>query len=278
MDKVFDQMMARYEMVHTQDRLNALHEVMHQVTLSALSRAGLFTKAAFYGGTCLRIFHQLPRFSEDMDFSLLQKDSSFKLEDYFDAIYDEFKAMGRDIQINKKVKKGDSNIESAFLKDNTEIVNVSFQTERSIKIKLEVDINPPLGFTTEYNLLLLPRSFMTRCFNLSGLFAGKIHALLFRNWRNRVKGRDWFDFEWYIRNNCPLDFQHLKARSLQSGYQGKDEFTQSVFHDLLKKRIAAVNFDLARQDVIPFIQNPNELEIWSNDYFLQLTESIHFEN
>jgi len=146
MNTVFDQMMSRYEIKTSDDRINATHEVMQQITLAGLYRGGFFNKAAFYGGTCLRIFHGLPRFSEDMDFTLLQKQDDFMLETYFDAIQNEFIALGREVVITKKNKTAQTNIESAFLKDNTEIYNVEFRTERTIKIKIEVDSNPSLNF------------------------------------------------------------------------------------------------------------------------------------
>ncbi len=153
---VFDQMMDRYAVTSEDDRRNALHEVMQQITLAGLYRADFFKNAAFYGGTCLRIFHELPRFSEDMDFSLLSQDNSFTLTPYFDAIQNEFYSFGRDVTITRKEKKKQTNVESAFLKDNTEIYSLKFASEKKIKIKIEVDINPPLGFETEQKLLLQP--------------------------------------------------------------------------------------------------------------------------
>jgi predicted nucleotidyltransferase component of viral defense system len=277
MSAVFDQMMSRYEIKTTGDKHNAVHEVMQQITLAALYRAGFFNKAAFYGGTCLRIFHDLPRFSEDMDFSLLEKDENFSLEGFFDTIMNEFRALGREVVISRKAKVTDTHIESAFLKDNSDIYNIEFQTQRSIKIKIEVDTNPPLGFNTEYKLLLLPFSFMTRCFNLSGLFAGKMHAFLFRNWKKRVKGRDWYDLEWYVRNEHKLNFSHLKERCIQSGHVEAEDFTLDGFTRLLKKRIRDANIDMVKADVGPFVRDANDLTIWSTDYFLNLVELIKFE-
>lgn len=277
MSAVFDQMMSRYEIKTTEDKHNAVHEVMQQITLAALYRAGFFNKAAFYGGTCLRIFHDLPRFSEDMDFSLLEKDENFSLEGFFDTIMNEFRALGREVVISRKAKVTDTHIESAFLKDNSDIYNIEFQTQRSIKIKIEVDTNPPLGFNTEYKLLLLPFSFMTRCFNLSGLFAGKMHAFLFRNWKKRVKGRDWYDLEWYVRNEHKLNFSHLKERCIQSGHVEAEDFTLDGFTRLLKKRIRDANIDMVKADVGPFVRDANDLTIWSTDYFLNLVELIKFE-
>ena len=270
---VFDQMTARYEIKSETDRRNAIQEVMQQIALAGLYRGGFFEKAAFYGGTCLRIFHSLQRFSEDMDFSLVAKTDTFNLEDYFAAIVAEFKAMGRDVIINRKIKGISRNIESAFLKDDTEMYDLAFQTERTIKIKIEVDINPPFGFGTEHKLLLQPFSFMTRCFTLPDLFAGKMHALLFRNWKSRVKGRDWYDFEWYVRNQVPLNFDHLNRRSVQFN---STEMSKQDFMDRLKSRLASTDINLIRQDVTPYVRDKKELEIWSNDYFLQLADMLKY--
>ena len=277
MADIFNQMLSRYDIKTREDRLNATHEVMQQVCLAGLNRAGFFENSAFYGGTCLRIFHGLPRFSEDMDFSLLNPDPNFKLENYFENIQSEFLAVGRNVTIEKKQKKIDTQIESAFLKDNTDIVNVRFQTEPSVKIKIEVDKNPPPKFKTEYKLLLLPFSFMTRCFTLPGLFAGKMHALLFRKWRNRVKGRDWYDFEWYIRNNIPLDFKHFKERTIQSEGSQFSDISQEQFKQLLIDKFETTKIENVKDDVRRFLMNPKELEIWSEDYFIQLLDFIQFE-
>ncbi|MDR2926758.1 MAG: nucleotidyl transferase AbiEii/AbiGii toxin family protein [Cytophagaceae bacterium] len=276
-NNVFDQMLSRYEVKTNDDYTNALHEVMQQTALAGLYRGGFFNKAAFYGGTCLRIFYGMQRFSEDMDFSLLQPDKDFKLENYFEYIVAEFKALGRDVVITKKEKKQQTNVESAFLKDDTAIYNLQFRTEKSAKIKIEVDVNPPSGFTTEHKLLLLPFSFMTRCYVLPDLYAGKMHALSFRAWKNRVKGRDWYDFEWYVRNNVALDFNHLCQRSYQLGSLKEGELTRDSFKQLLKDKIAKTNIEMVKNDVRPFIKNPSEMDIWSDNYFTQLVDMIRFE-
>ncbi len=276
MDSVFSQMLSRYQVKTSSDKLNATHEVMQQVALSGLYRAGFFSKAAFYGGTCLRVFHGLPRFSEDMDFSLLTKDKSFSIEEYFPAIQNEFLSLGRQVQISKKEKKQESQIESAILKDSNDLINVAFQAEPSVKIKIEVDKDPPLHFNTENKLLLLPFSFMTRCFDIPGLFAGKVHAFIYRNWKNRVKGRDWFDLEWYVRNGHTLDFDHLKARALQNGYTGKEEFSPELTIGLMKDRINKTLISRVIDDVKPFIKGTNDLDIWSTEYFLHIVDMIKF--
>ena len=268
-------MFARYSPTTKIEKQNATHEVMQEITLAGLYKAGFFDHAAFYGGTCLRIFHGLQRFSEDMDFSLLKADDNFRIENYFEAIIAEFKALGKEIVIQKKAKTTQRNVTSAFLKENTEIYDLQFTTEKQMKIKIEVDTQPPAGFSTEYRLLMLPFSFMTRCYTLSDLYAGKMHALLFRNWKNRVKGRDWYDFEWYIRNNITLNFNHLQERAKQINALNENEFTFDIFSKMLKERIEKTNIEAVKNDVRPFLRNPQETEIWSTEYFLQLTNMIH---
>jgi predicted nucleotidyltransferase component of viral defense system len=270
---IFEQMLAKYSSHTGEQRQNAIHEVMQEIALAGLYRGAFFDKVAFYGGTCLRIFHGLSRFSEDMDFSLVAKDDSFDLKSYFPAIVEEFKAVGRDVVITRKEKKADTKVESAFLKDDTEVYNLRFKTEKDIKIKIEVDINPPLGFSTEQKLLLMPFSFMTRCFTPPDLYAGKMHALLFRNWKTRVKGRDWYDFEWYVRHNVPLDFAHLQIRTKE--FNGVD-MDKTEFVSRLKDRLTTTHIDRVKRDVLPFIPNPKDLVIWSNDYFLQLADRINY--
>lgn len=273
MEDIFNMMLRQHNTGGEDGARNALYEVMQQIVLSGLYRGGFFNHAAFYGGTCLRIFHGMKRYSEDMDFSLLEKDTSFRLEDYFPAIIEEARLLGREITITKKNKKNFGKVESAFLKDNTDVYNLSFATERTLKIKIEVDTNPPLEFNTEQRLLMQPFSFTTRCFTLPDLYAGKMHALTFRQWKNRVKGRDWYDFEWYVRNQIPLDFNHLQVRAKE--FNGL-ELTKATFMDLLKERLATTDINSVKADVLPFIIDPHDLDIWSNDYFLQVAEMIKF--
>lgn len=274
MNDIFQNMLSAYDLSSDQAVRNATFEINQQVILAGLYQGGFFDKAAFYGGTCLRIFHGLQRFSEDMDFSLLKPDEKFDFTLYFQPIIDEFAAIGRTVDIKKKDKKNFGKVESAFLKDNTDVYDVSFQTEKSIKIKIEVDTKPPLQFSTEPKLLMEPRSFMTRCFTLPDLFAGKMHALVYRAWKNRVKGRDWYDFEWYVRNRVPLDFRHLQERIREFNGCVK---TKEEFLDDLRKRLATSDIKQVKSDVLPFVKTPRELDIWSNDYFLQVMDLMKFE-
>jgi len=272
---IFDDMVDALHPQTPQERTNAKHEVMQQITLAGLWRGGFFEHAAFYGGTCLRIFHNLRRFSEDMDFTLTKKDDSIHLENYFSQIQEAFKLTGRDVEIKKKDKTTFGKVESAFLKDNTDVYDITFQTEKTIKVKIELDTNPPLGFDTEQRLLFRPFSFQVRCVVLPDLFAGKMHALVFRNWKTRVKGRDWYDFEWYVGQRIPLDFDHLQKRihEFNGIVMSKEDFLVA-----LRERIVNTDMSMVRQDVVSFLYaDPRELDIWTNDYFLQLADLIVFK-
>ena len=264
----------------------AMREIMQEIALAGLQRAGFFEMAAFYGGTALRIFHQLDRFSEDLDFSLLSAEPDFSLAPYLEGMKKEFAALGIDVGVQSKKKTKTSNVDSAFLKSDTSWQEITLRSvvpqeksigsRASIKIKLEVDKKPPAGFSTEEKLLLKPFSFYTKCYTLPDLFAGKMHALLFRKWGTRVKGRDWYDFEWYVRSSIPLHLEHLALRANDSGDWKKTTMTQADFRKLLTDKIAAVNLDRVRDDVLPFIRDHEKLAIWSKPYFSDLAGKIKF--
>ena len=271
---IFDEMVAAYNPQNVTQKTNAQHQVMQQIVLAGLQKGGFFEHAAFYGGTCLRIFHGLPRFSEDMDFTLVEKNPAIHLENYFQPIREVFALTGKDVVITKKEKLHFGRVESAFLKEDTTAYDIAFQTEKTIKVKIELDTNPPLLFDTEQKLMMQPYSVMIRCLTLPDLFAGKMHALVFRNWKTRIKGRDWYDFEWYIRHNIPLHFAHLQERIREFNGQ---EVTRDEFMHLLRERLANANISQVKEDVLPFVNNPSELDIWSNEYFALLADRLIFK-
>ncbi|SDF81911.1 Nucleotidyl transferase AbiEii toxin, Type IV TA system [Mucilaginibacter pineti] len=272
-----------YKPANQQDAKDALREVMQEIALAGLSRAGFFEKAAFYGGTALRIFYGLDRFSEDLDFSLLTVDPEFSLSRYQDAIINEFSSLGMQVAIREKQKTNLTNIDSAFLKSETiwkELVLENIIPQNGINqvanitIKIEVDREPPLGFETEEKLLLRPVSFYVKCLTLPNLFAGKMHALLFRKWGTNVKGRDWYDMEWYIRKGIPLNLKHFVIRAKDSSDWDKDEITEAEFRELLKQKIDAVKMDYVVNDIRRFIKDPKVLDIWSPQYFHDLVSKL----
>jgi len=272
-----------YSPKNVQETEQALREIMQEIALAGLYRSNFFKHAAFYGGTALRIFHGLNRFSEDLDFSLLEKNDDFNLEPYFKAIIDEFEALGIKVSLTQKQKSSVSSIDSAFLKSDTLWSELIFETtipqinlsiKPIIKIKLEVDTRPPLGFETENKLLTKPFSFYVNCFTLPDLFAGKMHALLFRKWKNRVKGRDWYDLEWYLKNGTEINLVHFCQRALESGDWRDQTITLAQLLNLLNEKIESVDFKIIKEDIIRFIPNPEVLDIWSADYFKKLVGKI----
>jgi len=272
-----------YKPANQQEAKDGLREIMQEIALAGLFRAGFFEKAAFYGGTALRIFYDLDRFSEDLDFSLLAADTEFSLNKYLDAIIAEFNSLGMQITIREKEKTNKTNIESAFLKSETiwkelvleNIIPQSGLNEvTNIKIKIEVDREPPLGFETEEKLLLKPFSFYVKCLTLPNLFAGKMHALLFRKWGTNVKGRDWYDMEWYIRKGIKLNLTHFVIRARDSGDWDKEQMTEAEFRNLLSQKIDTVKMDYVVSDIRRFIRNPTVLDIWSPQYFHDLVSKL----
>ena len=264
----------------------ALREIMQEITLSALQRSGFFEKAAFYGGTALRLFYGLDRFSEDLDFSLVEGNTEFSLKPYLEGIITEFGALGMQVSVKEKIKTKQSNIDSAFLKSDTVWKELTLEgvvpqadigVHPSIQIKIEVDTHPPLGFETEEKLLLKPFSFYVKCFKLPDLFAGKMHALLFRKWKQRVKWRDWYDMEWYIRKGVPLNLDHFLTRAHNSGDWEEKTINQKKFMQLLEAKIEGISFRAVREDIVRFIRDDKVLEIWSVNYFKDLIAKLKFK-
>ena len=276
MKSIFDKIVEEFGAKTQVEHLNAVHEVMQQFALAGLARGGFFEKAAFYGGTALHLFYGLPRFSEDLDFSLLSEDETFNFEDYFDAIRNEFSLAGKDVSVEIKHKAiHPTAIESAFLKETSAVFDLGFTTQKQAKVKLEIDIKPPLKFTTEEKLLLQPSSCWVKVFTLDCLLAGKVHAALFRAWRNRVKGRDWYDLEWYIRNGVACNLRHLFERTKATSHDADLSSSEAVI-EAFRSRIDSIDFELAKNDVRPFLKDVSSLNIWSKEYFNALIDQMKF--
>ncbi|OHD13873.1 MAG: hypothetical protein A2Z96_07565 [Spirochaetes bacterium GWB1_48_6] len=275
-------MLERYQCRNNDERRQALKEIVQEIALIALDRAGFFTKAAFYGGTALRIFHGLDRYSEDLDFSLLQPDPSFAFGAYLKPVKDELGAYGLEMEVEQKQKTTITAVQSAFIKGGT-LINlmkissikppVSGVPENELlKIKLEVDTDPPDGAGYEVKYRLSPTPYSTRLYDLPSLFAGKIHALLCRNWKQRVKGRDFYDYLWYLSRNIPVNLSHLESRLVQSGHWTAGKLLdQPTLLRLLDERFSAVDWAQAKADILPYIKNPRVLELWSGDFFTAVT-------
>ncbi len=285
MHKALKSMLDKYNCRGMTDYTNALREILQEIALLGLWRGKFFEKAAFYGGTSLRILHGLDRFSEDMDFSLLNPSEEFDLSGYGEYILKEAQAFGFELKFDEVEKVYDSPVMSAFLKADTRKQMLQFETGEEIinvvpkgkilKIKIEIDTDPPADFKTETRYLLQPIPFSVRVYTLPDLFAGKMHAVLFRNWKSHVKGRDWYDLIWYAANYPELHLKHLESRMIQTGYweEGKN-LTEKIFRELLINRINSFRIDEARKEVQPFVKQPDDLNIWSKDFFTSLVRRI----
>lgn len=285
MNRSIEQMLKNYDVQNIYDKKNAMKEIIQEIVLCGLSRAGFFKEVAFYGGTALRIFYGLDRFSEDLDFSLLRKNTAFDLSSYFPQLQKEVSAFGLNLEISEKEKTKDSTIRSAFLKGNTkehlllfyagEPIAASIAKNEVIKIKFEVDVCPPSLATYEHRYRLLPIPYEVKLYDTPSLFAGKIHAVLCRAWQSRIKGRDLYDYVFYLSRGAKLNRQHLRKRLIDSGALPEEaECSLVEVKQMLKERFDTIDFVQAKRDVEPFIQDPSPLEVWSSSFFKQITESL----
>lgn len=285
MQNAVAQMLDRYDCRSSDDYVRALREILQEIALLGLWRSKFFEKAAFYGGIALRILYGLDRFSEDLDFSLLEPISDFNLAGYSTALEKELKAFGFDVRVEQKNKSLTTPVQSAFLKADTVnqllVIQADVEIARQIppgqviRIKLEVDTDPPGGFATENRYLLQPLPFSVRSYRLPDLFAGKMHALLCRRWQNQVKGRDWYDLVWYCARHPQLHLTHLEQRMRQSGHwSAEGPFTAEELRRHLEQAIEQLNVEQARSEVLPFVREPAALAVWSKDFFVDIMQRI----
>jgi predicted nucleotidyltransferase component of viral defense system len=284
-------MLEKYDLSTADKAYEALREILQEMVLLGLYRAGFFDRAVFYGGTALRILYGLDRFSEDLDFSLIEADASFDLGVYEASIVETLRSFG--FEVNFELKNQRNNVKSAFLKGNTaqHLLNIKAPDDvvaeygqgRLVKIKIEIDTQPPPNFQSEKKTQLLPAPFVINSMTLPSLFAGKIHAILCRNWSSRPKGRDWYDLVWYVSHSYGVDLIHLGARLIQScdwqkneGIKIEGEITKSLVLELLKKRINGLDIQSAKRDIEPFVADSAVLDIWSREFFHEIVERLEF--
>lgn len=260
-----------------------LREILQQTALLGLSRHQFFEHAAFYGGTALRILYGLDRYSEDLDFSLVKRNSNFDFSPFLNGMRKELIALGFDLDVNLKKKSVESAVASAFIKANTFSMILSItrksqniHPDQKIQIKLEVDTDPPpIELKYENKLVKNPFPFYVSTFQLPDLFAGKMHAMLCRPWQKRIKGRDWYDAIWYIQKGVSINLAHLIARMRQTGHLGTDELlTPDDLRERLRKKIDSIDWPTAKADVAPFIQDNRRLDIWSSQFFCDMMEHL----
>jgi predicted nucleotidyltransferase component of viral defense system len=277
-------MLDRYLCKNNDERRYALKEIVQEICLIGLGRAGFFSRAAFYGGTALRIFHDLGRFSEDLDFSLEAPDPSFDLSSYLPYVRDELAAWGFEMNVELRSKPRESAIQSAFIKGGTLVHLVKIASikppvtgvppNEQMKIKIEIDTNPPgcAGYEIKYGLSPIP--YMVRLYDLPSLFAGKIHALLYRSGENRVKGRDFFDYLWFLDRKVPVNGQNLEDRLRQSrNWEKSGALSLDSLLEILDDRFSKVDFGQAKADIVPFIKDSRAVELWDPDFFISISRS-----
>ena len=285
MNEAVKSMLAKYAPETGEKAIQALREILQEITLLGLSRAKFFEHGAFYGGSAMRILYGLNRFSEDLDFSLLAPNDPFNLHRYEEAVVRELQGFGFEAEFTPKKKTADSAIQSAFLKANTResllAIGVAqdlidrIPGNQKVKIKVEVDTDPPPHFSTEVHTLYTPIPFSVKAYSLEDLFAGKMHAVLFRRWESRVKGRDWYDLVWFVSRNARLNLTHLEHRMRATGGWNKDsDLSEAEFRSLCQTRIESLDVVGARRDVEVFLHDPRSIELWSRDFFTEVVQRI----
>lgn len=268
--EIIQQKLLDYQCQTVLDQENALKEIAQEIALMALSRTGFFHKAAFQGGTCLRILYGLERFSEDLDFVLGAPDENFVWDLYVAGMQDEFELYGYTLEVINK-NKLDKVVRTAFLKAESTggiLVLKDSRTNRpKLQIKLEIDTNPPAGSNYELKYLDFPLPYEVKTQDLPSLFAGKIHALLCRPY---TKGRDWYDFIWYVSRQTPVNFL-LLTHALQQKSAWQNVTADPVWLlEALNIKIKNMDWDEAKKDIARFLR-PRELstlDLWSTEFFL----------
>lgn len=253
------------------DELNALKEITQEVALYALYKVGFFEKACFIGGTCLRVVHSLDRFSEDLDFSTRTIDPDFDLDAYLEKAMEVMKPYGYGLTIDEK-DLTDKNVQSRFLKDDSIKKVLTFkhkQDERQkIKIKVEIDTRPPRGAVEKVEYIDFPDDFQILAYDIPSLMSGKIHALLCRSY---TKGRDWYDFSWYVKNNYSPNLELLENALKQLGpWEGQDiQLSETFLKEALIQKVRSLNWEDVKVDVRKFLSplKAQSLDIWNAEFF-----------
>ncbi len=272
--KIVQERLETYNCRSSIEEEQALREITQEIVLAALGRSDFFEQAGLQGGTCLRIFHSLNRFSEDLDFALCKAHGAFTLAAYLEGIRCELTAYGYELDVDDR-SKADQTVRKAFLKDDSvgKLLRLNYALKagptRKLRIKVEVDTNPPSGASYVMPILDYPFPSAIRIFDLPSLFAGKVHALLCRNY---LKGRDWYDFIWYTAHKAPINHALLSAALDQTGpWQNQHIVTDNAWCiERLQAAIESLDWRQAREDVRRFVK-PLELpslELWSRAYFL----------
>lgn len=262
---------------------NALQEILQCMVLASLSRAGLFTEAIFHGGTCLRILFGIARFSEDLDFLLKKPDPGFRWKKYLDAVRKDAEMEGIRFETAEK-EQAEATVRKAWLKTDsigTELIFTSpfpRMKQRKIRIKLEVDTNPPEGSGIETHFLSFPATAPVTTQDLPSAFATKSHALLCRNY---TKGRDWYDFLWFANRRIKPRLDVLSNALLQQGQWAgtRVDVDKAWYLAELRNSVAKTDWTRAIEDIRRFITRREQvgLDHWNTEFFLYMVEKMERE-
>lgn len=270
-----------YAPANAVEQENVLQELLQHYVLAGLSRSGLFAAAMFHGGTCLRIVNGMNRFSEDLDFLLKHPDSGFRWQRHLESVRRDCVQEGVDFEVQDKSKTGTA-VQKAFLK--TDSIGRSLTLDlpferyqaRKIRIKLEIDTNPPLGSTFTTNYITFPVTAPLTTQSLHSGFALKLHALLCHSY---VKGRDWYDFVWYIAHKIAPDLDLLgRALHRQGPWAGEPIVVSMEWvREHVQAAIGRIDWAVARDDVQRFLPHVEQegLRAWCADFFLQQLSHIN---
>ena len=279
MIKIIQERLAGYDAVNQLEEENGVKEILQDIALYGLWRSGFFNHAAFQGGTSLRILYGMTRFSEDLDFILKKPDYHFNWLPFLDGMNNCFEEFGLKSEVLDKGKM-DQRIKKALIKDNSiaKQLNLSCYLDnpaRKQKIKLEIDVDPPKYSGFEYSYLDFPLDFEVCHQDLSSNFSLKIHALLCRPY---VKGRDWYDFNWYVKTGIQPNLPHLQSALFQWGpWEGQGTVVDLKWlGHTLSDKIGSIDWQEAAVDVERFLkpQEQHSLRLWGDRFFLKKVEQL----
>lgn len=285
MRTLIDELIKTFNPTTLEETKAALREIVQSIVLLGLSKGEFFRHASFYGGTALRIFYGLNRYSEDLDFTLNYVDNNFSIEPYISKIHEIGKSYGLELEITTKIKKIKTPVESAFAKINTHqtLINLKLNEEATkllhkdevIKVKFEIDCEPVLGFEIENKFVDIPEYFSVAVLDEPSLFAGKIHAILCRTYKKSVKGRDYYDFLFYTSKRIKPNMDYLRNKLIETGkIKKEDTFDLDKLKIMLKERFESVDFNEVKKDATRFIFNNEDLSFYSSDLFIQMLERL----
>lgn len=274
MQTTIEEIISSYKPSTIEETKAIIREIVQSIVLIGLGRSNFFKIASFYGGTALRIFYNLNRYSEDLDFTLNEVNDNFSITPYISKIQEVALSYGLNLEISTKIKT--ANIYQTFinLKINSKMI-ATLHKDENIKVKLEIDCHPAIGFKTENKWLDMLEFAPIVVLDEPSLFAGKLHAILCRNYKNTVKGRDYYDFLFYIKNKIKPNMNYLKNKLVESGKIKEDmDFNIDLLKVMLKQRFEITDFEQVKKDAMRFVFKNEDLSYYCKELFMQMVDKL----